>query len=52
MTDIFLGSPNFTISNKTASQSCPSNIALIKYWGKYENQIPANPSISYTLNQA
>ncbi|HFK5555536.1 TPA: diphosphomevalonate/mevalonate 3,5-bisphosphate decarboxylase family protein, partial [Elizabethkingia anophelis] len=27
-----------------------SNIALIKYWGKYENQIPANPSISYTLN--
>ncbi|HBN6796922.1 TPA: diphosphomevalonate decarboxylase, partial [Elizabethkingia anophelis] len=23
---------------------------LIKYWGKYENQIPANPSISYTLN--
>jgi len=32
------------------SASCPSNIALIKYWGKYENQIPANPSISYTLN--
>jgi diphosphomevalonate decarboxylase len=23
---------------------------MIKYWGKYENQIPANPSISYTLN--
>ncbi|HAP96747.1 MAG TPA: diphosphomevalonate decarboxylase, partial [Chryseobacterium sp.] len=23
---------------------------FIKYWGKYENQIPANPSISYTLN--
>lgn len=28
----------------------PSNIALIKYWGKKENQIPANPSISFTLN--
>lgn len=28
----------------------PSNIALIKYWGKRENQIPENPSISFTLN--
>jgi diphosphomevalonate decarboxylase len=28
----------------------PSNIALIKYWGKKENQIPANPSISFTLD--
>ena len=46
----FQGNPNFNISNQTVSASCPSNIALIKYWGKYENQIPANPSISYTLN--
>ncbi|MCL1675544.1 diphosphomevalonate/mevalonate 3,5-bisphosphate decarboxylase family protein [Elizabethkingia meningoseptica] len=46
----FLGNINFTIKNETVSESCPSNIALIKYWGKYENQIPANPSISYTLN--
>ena len=36
---------------RTATEVCPSNIALIKYWGKYENQIPANPSISYTLSQ-
>ena len=36
---------------RTATEECPSNIALIKYWGKYENQIPANPSISYTLSQ-
>ena len=28
----------------------PSNIALVKYWGKTGNQIPANPSISFTLN--
>ncbi len=28
----------------------PSNIALIKYWGKKENQIPANPSVSFTLD--
>ncbi|MGB1309066.1 MAG: diphosphomevalonate/mevalonate 3,5-bisphosphate decarboxylase family protein, partial [Oceanihabitans sp.] len=27
-----------------------SNIALVKYWGKKENQIPENPSISFTLN--
>ncbi|MDV3881292.1 diphosphomevalonate decarboxylase [Elizabethkingia anophelis] len=46
----FLGNINFNISSRTVTESCPSNIALIKYWGKYENQIPANPSISYTLN--
>ncbi|WP_190809964.1 diphosphomevalonate/mevalonate 3,5-bisphosphate decarboxylase family protein [Flagellimonas sp. S3867] len=28
----------------------PSNIALVKYWGKRKNQIPANPSISFTLD--
>lgn len=46
----FLGNKNFTVSSQTVSASCPSNIALIKYWGKFDNQIPANPSISYTLN--
>lgn len=33
--------------------SAPSNIALVKYWGKRDDlghQIPANPSISFTLN--
>lgn len=40
----------FNITNQKVSASCPSNIALIKYWGKYDPQIPANPSISYTLN--
>lgn len=29
--------------------SAPSNIALVKYWGKYQDQIPANSSISFTL---
>lgn len=28
----------------------PSNIALVKYWGKRPNQVPANPSISFTLD--
>lgn len=30
---------------------CPSNIALIKYWGKKGNQLPANASLSFTLNE-
>lgn len=30
----------------------PSNLALIKYWGKYGRQLPQNPSISFTLNNA
>ncbi len=50
MNDQFLGNATYTISSQLVSASCPSNIALIKYWGKYENQVPANPSISYTLN--
>ncbi|WP_461533868.1 diphosphomevalonate decarboxylase [Sinomicrobium sp.] len=28
----------------------PSNIALVKYWGKHGNQLPANPSVSFTLD--
>lgn len=32
------------------SWSSPSNIALVKYWGKKQNQIPANPSLSFTLS--
>ncbi len=32
--------------------SSPSNIALTKYWGKHGHQLPRNPSISFTLNNA
>lgn len=28
----------------------PSNIAIVKYWGKKGFQLPANPSISFTLD--
>jgi diphosphomevalonate decarboxylase len=31
---------------------CPSNIALIKYWGKKQFQQPLNPSVSMTLQQS
>ena len=43
----------FDISNikaKTFTSSAPSNIALVKYWGKKEGQIPTNTSLSFTLN--
>ena len=30
----------------------PSNIALVKYWGKRNRQIPENPSLSFTLRNA
>ena len=33
------------------SWESPSNIALIKYWGKRDIQIPLNPSISFTLSK-
>jgi diphosphomevalonate decarboxylase len=29
----------------------PSNIALVKYWGKHGKQLPQNPSISFTLSE-
>lgn len=31
---------------------CPSNIAIVKYWGKKENQIPCNSSLSLTLSKS
>ncbi len=46
----FLGNKEFLTKDIEVFSSCPSNIALIKYWGKYEGQIPANPSISFTLS--
>lgn len=30
----------------------PSNIAIVKYWGKYGRQLPKNPSVSMTLSAA
>lgn len=39
-----------TIEKGSFEWSAPSNIALVKYWGKLGKQLPANPSISLTLN--
>ncbi len=41
------------LSNKQMDKiawRCPSNIAIVKYWGKKEIQIPCNSSISVTLS--
>ncbi|WP_396633205.1 diphosphomevalonate/mevalonate 3,5-bisphosphate decarboxylase family protein [Maribacter sp. R86514] len=46
----FIPVPYTTLKEEgIVSYASPSNIALVKYWGKRENQIPANPSISFTL---
>jgi diphosphomevalonate decarboxylase len=42
---------NQTPPGKVSWQS-PSNIAIIKYWGKHGVQLPNNPSISFTLHEA
>ncbi len=39
--------------DQSASWEAPSNIALVKYWGKLPGiQVPANPSVSLTLTEA
>lgn len=35
-----------------ASWAAPSNIAIVKYWGKHGVQLPRNPSVSMTLSKA
>lgn len=36
--------------NNQITKRSPSNIAIVKYWGKHGNQLPNNPSISFTLS--
>ena len=50
-TDFILNNFNTNnISSGSVTWKTPSNIALVKYWGKQEPQIPKNPSISFTLD--
>jgi diphosphomevalonate decarboxylase len=43
--------PDYEFSQKSGKVNwkAPSNIAIVKYWGKKGSQIPANPSLSFTL---
>lgn len=41
---------NANVNTGSVTWESPSNIALVKYWGKKKNQIPENPSLSFTLS--
>jgi len=41
---------DFLLESGIVKREAPSNIAIVKYWGKRQDQIPANPSISFTLS--
>ena len=45
----FIYESNLVIEGET-KWIAPSNIALVKYWGKKSIQLPKNPSISFTLS--
>jgi diphosphomevalonate decarboxylase len=51
--DFITAISNDKVTKGSFTFSAPSNIALVKYWGKIESnnqqQIPANPSLSFTL---
>ena len=47
---IFKSTPKEIVDKGSFTWKTPSNIALVKYWGKREPQIPQNPSISFTLD--
>jgi diphosphomevalonate decarboxylase len=39
-------------SHGSVAWESPSNIALVKYWGKKHGQLPMNPSLSFTLSES
>ncbi len=47
--DFIFKETRLLVDTATYIWSAPSNIALVKYWGKKDNQEPANPSLSFTL---
>ncbi len=48
--DLFKKKADFNVPDHGHVKWCaPSNIALIKYWGKKEVQLPLNPSLSFSL---
>ena len=50
LNEVFKGEVPSDFQGKVGWAS-PSNIALVKYWGKKGKQIPQNPSISFTLSE-
>lgn len=50
--ELFIPKNEFETKQGFTEWRSPSNIALIKYWGKYGTQLPKNPSISFTLSDS
>lgn len=49
----FIATNNLLLQQDYTSRwQAPSNIALVKYWGKVEPQLPKNASLSFTLSNA
>jgi len=48
----FIYKGNIYPSEGSFSAQAPSNIALVKYWGKTDPQIPKNASLSFTLKNS
>ena len=48
----FLCPPIDALPSGKQRWQAPSNIALIKYWGKYGTQLPKNTSLSFTLEKS
>ncbi|MGF1556965.1 diphosphomevalonate/mevalonate 3,5-bisphosphate decarboxylase family protein [Paucihalobacter sp.] len=48
--DFILKTIQANVTTGSVSWQSPSNIALVKYWGKYGEQLPKNTSISFTLS--
>ena len=40
------------ISEGRVAWRSPSNLAIVKYWGKHGRQLPKNPSVSMTLSES
>lgn len=49
--DIYQLNENQEVEGKVGWR-CPSNIAIVKYWGKHGQQLPNNASLSFTLSNA
>lgn len=49
-TSQFISSYSHNVDKGSVTWQAPSNIALVKYWGKYGEQLPKNPSLSFTLS--
>ena len=43
---------NYLSNEGKVKFTCPSNIAIVKYWGKTGVQIPVNPSLSFSLKHS